>query len=426
MHEQIARTLTRKAVVALAIAGALGLAYGGVKHEWANHFAVSSNPNQWLRAAEIEPENAENWYRLGRYRQLDFEHANLPQAISYYRRAVQLNPRSAYIKLDLASALEMNGNAAEADKVYRAAQENYPISAEVAWRYGNFLVRQQRLPEAYAQIHRALAVDPKLIPPAISLCWRSNPDANVLLDQVLPNTVAADEAALAYLVRAKQPDAARTVWNRMLALKFSTDWKAVFPFIDLLVAQGQFEQAGQVWKQALGAAGLSAAGFPSGTLVFNGGFENDILNGGFGWREHDPPGSSFDYDSSEKHSGIRSARLTFDGSQNVEYGDLYQFVLVQPNARYRFQGFLRLDQISTDSGMRFEIRDPHHPRDLDVLTPNETGTEPWTLEESDFTTGPQTQLILIRVRRLPSQHFDNKLSGTVWVDDVAVVPLKSR
>ena len=72
---------------------------------------------------------AENWYRLGRYRQLDFEHADIPLAISYYRRAVQLNPRSAYYKLDLASALEMSGNTAEADKYFRAAQENYPISA---------------------------------------------------------------------------------------------------------------------------------------------------------------------------------------------------------------------------------------------------------------------------------------------------------
>ena len=72
--------------------------------------------------------------------------------------------------------------------------------------------------------------------------------------------------------------------------------------------------------------------------------------------------------------------------------------------------------------MRFEIRDPRRPQDLDVLTQNEKGTEPWTLEEIEFTTGPQTHLIQILLRRLTSARLDNNLNGTVWVDDVAVFP----
>ena len=127
----------------------------------------------------------------------------------------------------------------------------------------------------------------------------------------------------------------------------------------------------------------------------------------------------------EKHSGTRSARIAFDGTQNLAYQNLYQMMLVAPGTRYRFRGFLRTDHISTDSGMRFEIFDPHRTKNLDVLTPNETGTQPWTLEEAEFTTGPQTHLIRIRLRRLPSTRLDNKLSGTVWVDDVAVLPAGS-
>ena len=129
---------------------------------------------------------------------------DLPLAISYYRRAVQLNPRSAFYKLDLASALEMSGDDAEAEKYYRAAQENYPISAEVSWKYGNFLLRQQRLPEAYAEIHRAVVVDPKLIPLAVSRAWHSNPDVHVLLDQVLPNTPAGRLGGALLFVRMRR------------------------------------------------------------------------------------------------------------------------------------------------------------------------------------------------------------------------------
>ena len=62
--------------------------------------------------------------------------------------------------------------------------------------------------------------------------------------------------------------------------------------------------------------------------------------------------------------------------------------------------------------MRFEIVDPKDQQQLDVLTPNETGTLPWTLEQVDFTTGPQTHLIVIRLARRLSERLDNKLRGT--------------
>jgi hypothetical protein len=104
------------------------------------------------------------------------------------------------------------------------------------------------------------------------------------------------------------------------------------------------------------------------------------------------------------------------------YEDLFQSVLVSPDTHYHFQGFLRADQISTESGMRFEIVDPKDPQHLDLLTKNETGSLPWTLEQLDFTTGPQTHLILVRLARKRSERLDNKLRGTVWIDDVTLVP----
>jgi hypothetical protein len=422
MPESFATFVRRWAVIAPTMAVAVWLIYAGVNHALASHYGASSNPDDWSRASRIEPANAENWYRLGRYRQLDFDDPDLPLAISYYRRAVQLNPRSAYYKLDLATALEMSGNDAEAEKYFRAAQENYPISAEVSWRYGNFLLRQQRLPEAYAEIHRAVVVDSKLIPLAVSRCWHSDPDVRVLLDKVLPNTPAGDWEALSFLVQTKEGTAALAVWKHLIAKKPVIDWRKLFAFTDLLVNQERFEEAGSVWRQATAAEGASSPASEGGSLVFDGGFERDPSGGGFGWRQQNVPGADFDFDTDEKHSGTRSARIAFDGTQNLSYQNLYQTVLVAPDTPYRFRGFLRTDQISTDSGMRFEIRDPRRPMDLDILTPNETGTKPWTLEEVEFTTGPQTHLIQILLRRLPSARLDNQFKGTVWVDDVAVLP----
>jgi hypothetical protein len=411
--------------VVTAVVAATWLCYAGVRHGLAGHYGASLNPDDWSRASHIEPGDAGNWYRLGRYRQLDFDHADTPLAISFYRRAVQLNPRSAFYKLDLASALEMSGNNAEAEKYYRGAQQNYPISAEVSWKYGNFLLRQQRLPEAYVEIHRAVEVDPKMLPLAVSRAWHSNPDVHVLLDQVLPNTAEGDWAALSFLTDTQDATAALAVWNHLIARKPNIDRDKTLALIALLVAQEHYDEAGAVWHQSMDPAWTASGESNRGSLVFDGGFEKDVSAGGFGWRQENVPGAEFAFDTVEKHSGARSASISFDGTQNLDYVYLHQDVLVTPGTRYRFRGYLRTDKITTESGMRIEILDPKDTKNLDVLTPNETGTQPWTLEETDFTTGPKTHLIRIRLRRAPSERLDNRLSGAVWVDDVELFPVAS-
>src|ERR1700722_20238048 len=419
MSEGNSNALLRWAPATIATVAAVWLCFAGARHALASHYATSANPDDWDRAARVEPNNPELWYRLGRFRQLDFDHSDVPLSITYYRRAVQLNPSSPYYKLDLAGALEMAGNIDDADTFFRAAQAAYPISAEVAWKYGNFLLRQDRLTEAYAQIHRAVTVDPQLIPLAVSRAWHSDPDIK-LLDQVLPKTADAYSQALSFLTDAQDSTAGLQVWNRLVEIDPHTDVKLSFPLIDLLLARDKFEDAGKVWRQAIAGDKSSQPALVSSSLIYDGGFEKDIFGGGFGWRQADVEGADFDYDTEVKHSGDRSARLIFDGSKNLSYDGLFEDVLVSPNTHYRFQGFLRTEQISTDSGVRFEIVDPKDPRKLDLVTPDETGTNPWTLQQLDFTTGSNTHVIAIRVARRPSERLDSKIRGTVWIDDVSL------
>jgi tetratricopeptide (TPR) repeat protein len=422
MSERFPNSAWRYGVVALSIAAAIWLSYSGVKHAIAGKYAGSPDAEDWLRAAQIEPGNAANWYRLGRYRQLDFDHTDLPLAISFYRRAVQLNPRSPYYKLDLASALEMSGQNDEAEKYFRAAQEDFPISAEVSWKYGNFLLRQQRMPEAYKEIHRAAMESPKLIPTVVSRVWRGNSDVHALLDQVLPDTAAADWVALTYFSDEQEPSAALAVWSRLLAKKPTVVAPKLFALLDMLVKQERYDDAGVVWRQAMSLRGGPPPAQDGDSLLYDGGFEKKISGGGFGWQQVEVSGADFDFDADIKHSGERSARISFDGTQNLNYGHLYQQVLVTPGVHYHFRGYLRTDKISTDSGARFEIYDPKDQKSLDVLTSNEIGTQPWTLAEADFTPGPKTFLVVVHVFRAPSLRFDNKISGTVWADDLAVFP----
>jgi hypothetical protein len=386
----------------------------------ADHLSRSANPADWLRAAETEPGNGSYWHRLGAYRQWNFEAADLNLALEYDRKALQAEPGSSLFWMDLAGVYEAMGETPQARAAFDKARANYPISAEVGWNYGNFLVRQGQVAQGFAEIHRALLLDPGLIPLAVSRGWQASQDANRLLDEVLPANPDAYFQAIDYFASNQEVDAGLKIWNRLLGLGKPFSLRRTFPFLDELNREERTDDAKRVWRQAFVAAGVPFDQPPSHSLVWNGGFEHDFANGGFDWREEDPSGWTSEFDTTTFHSGARSLRIDFGGGTNLNFSNVWELVPVEPNARYHFRGYLRADSISTESGLRFRLFDPQHGGSGEAQTPDLTGTQPWTALETDVTCGPETHLLVIQLRRLPSRLFDNKISGTVWVDDVSM------
>jgi tetratricopeptide (TPR) repeat protein len=420
MSVQASNPALRRLVLLGIVAISGLLAFLGCRHAIAEHFAASQDPKQWLRAARWEPSNAENWYRLGRYRQLDFENADLPQAISYYRRATAVDPDPARYWLDLAEAYDTAGNTAQAEIAFRKAQEDYPISADVAWRFGNFLLRQGRAEEAFRQIHQAVLVNPQLTPLALSLCWRSTQDIDLILRAALPADPEVDWDAIRFFADPPQPDAAVAVWKRLLTENSTFPLSKTFPLLDTLIAAGRADEVQSVWQQALSATGTAPVAAPPHSLIWDGGFEGPLLNGGLAWHYRPTNGAQMDLDEETVHSGSRSLRVTFDGSENVDFANLWQYVVVQPNTHYSFTAYLRTQDLTTDSSVRFEISDANQLANLHLLTPGAAATQPWALDEIEFTTGPATRLLLVALRRTPSTMLANKIRGTAWVDDVSL------
>ena len=413
----------RSLFLTLVLLAAAGLIFEAGKAWLAAQYAASLNPDAWLRAAELEPGNAEYWHRLGLLEEWDFGQSDPHQAIVYLRRATEINPRSDMDWMDLAGAYESLGETARAREAFERAQAAHPASAEVARRYGSFLIRRDDLSEAFAEIRRALATEPNLTVEAVSECWKASEDVPRILSEVLPADGRYYLTTLDYFLARHQADAALTVWNGLLALKQRFEMQRAVPLVDELISQGRIEEAQRAWQQALVATNWPRHGGDDFSLVFNGGFEHDLLNGGFDWREDPVSGAAFSFSSGVVHSGARALRIAFDGSANLDFAQLRQQVPVEPGHRYHFKAYLRTEGISTDSGIRFAIYDVFHPTALQILTPDLVGTHPWSLVETELTTGPEARLLAIILRRVPSWKFDNKLRGTVWVDDVALVPV---
>lgn len=374
------------------------------------------------RGAELVPGNADAWDRLGRFRQWDFANPDPPAAILDYQRAVREEPLSPYYWMDLAGAYEQAGEIPQASAAYGRALAVYPISAEVAWQYGNFLLRQQQGAEGLRQIRRAVSTDPSLLSLAISRVWFSTHDVNVLLDQALPEDANAYFRALDFFQSTHNAESGLVVWSRLLSLNQPFPFARPFPFLRELIDEDRSEEARRVWLEDITVTGISRKPQPDGSLIWDGGFTQAFTNGGLGWQWDSPLGVAIDFDAPRIPSVTRSVRLDFGGGNNTDLGAPFQYVAVEPNRAYHFRAYLKTDRITTESGMRFSILDPHHPAAVNVTTDNLTGSNPWNAADADFSTGPETHFLLLRLYRSPSRLFENKLSGTVWIADVSLIP----
>jgi tetratricopeptide (TPR) repeat protein len=426
VEQTLGAARTRLLVLPLALACGILLCYQAARLWLADHRIHSSKLEVIERGAALEPGNAEAWDILGRHRQLDFANADPSQALANYQRAIEDDPLSANYWMNLAGAYEANGDVNRAQEAFEHARAVYPLSAEVAWNYGNFLLRQDQDAAGYAQIHHAIQSDPSFLTLAISRVWRSSRDVNILLDQVLPASPDAYFQALNFFASIRKPDAALVVWRRLIALGKPFALRQTFSFLAELVLDDRSDDAKRVWIEALTAAGLPHDPPLGHSLIWNGDFAHDFENGGLGWHWNAPVGASIDFDTAPPSYGVRSVRLDFGGGSNLEISEPMQYVPVEPSRKYRFHAYMETQEITTESGMRFSIYDPNHNGAVYLMTENFTGSHKWTATDLDVITGPETHFLVVRLYRGGSRLFENKLSGTVWIADLTLVPADSE
>jgi tetratricopeptide (TPR) repeat protein len=390
----------------------------------ANHRLDSAQVAAMTRGVALIPGDGSAWDRLGRMRQWDFVNSDLPGAIEDYRKAVGDDPRSAHFWMDLASAYEASGDDARARDAYMHAKAAYPASAEVAFHFGNFLLREQEYSAAYGELQRAVHGDPSLLPLAISRTWRASEDIDELLNDVLPANTEAYLQALDFFASIHEAQPGLAVWQRLTGLGKPFPISRVFPFFEELIREDRSNEARGVWRGALAAAGLPHDEPKNENLVWNGDFTRDFANGGLDWRWTPLLDVELSVDPDQAPNGSRAIRLDFNGGANLAVAEPAQFVAVEPGRRYHFRGFMRTEGITTESGMRFYLTDANHNGALGVQTDNLTGSHPWTAEEADFETGPETHFVLVELSRAPSRLFENKLEGTVWIASVSMIPLE--
>lgn len=419
---RLSNSAQRGALVLIALLVALVLAYLGIQSARAEYFANMRTLKGFEHATQLDPGNARNWYLLGRYWQFSFEDPGARQAIHAYMMAVSLDSRSAETWLGLGAAYESIGNLPQARDAYLRAKQAYPLSAKVSWQYGNFLLRQGELKSAFAEMRRAVESDPGLGAEAFSRSQRVEPDVENILDRLLPPNRDVYVDVIKDQVDAGHIDIALQVWHRLVAIHPRMRLQDAFPLMGALRNSKRFfAEAHRVWDQAVLAAGMADLQGPPGSVLWDGGFEAGVTGGGYSWLFPEVSRNvQISIDAQEKHSGNHSLRLTFDGKSIVTSTQICHYVPVSPSTSYSLSAWMKTREVTTDQGIRIQLLGA---RDTSVaITPELHGSEPWTRIQIPWSSGKDVQEVQVCLVRFLSDQLENRIKGTVWVDDVALVP----
>jgi hypothetical protein len=414
---QIALHSATRKRVALGAAVALSLAYMTLagRSLLASCFGERVELASLQRASSLDPGNAEYRDYLGRYYALVAR--DPATAIGPYRAAVHLNPHSARYWFDLASAYQVLGNVKDQTSALEHAIQADPTTPYVAWEAANLYLVQGQEEKALREFRVVLDNEPTLADPAMQLCWRVRPDVDALLRDVVPARAEADIAFLNLLMSKQETAATASVWDALIATHQPFEMRTVFEYFRYLILHKDVDEALLMWREAADRFGLSSYVPTSRNLIVNGDFGLDVLNGGFDWQYQKQQSVTLTLDPSEFHGGHRSLLITFDGP-GVNDAGIYQFVPVQAETTYKFSAFYKIGEMEGAGAPHFTLQDFYTQAvlyDSDEL--KEAGF--WKSVAGEFTTGADSRLLLLHVRRLPE---GSPIRGKLWVDDFHLAP----
>jgi tetratricopeptide (TPR) repeat protein len=340
--------------------------------------------------------------------------------IRLYQTAVRLSPFDAGYAADLAQAYDWAGHTDVALPLFQRARQLFPNSPEINWKLANFYIRSGNTGDALPALKKTLFSNIIEKNQIFALSDRAGINSATVIDKLLPPDISAYLAYLNFETQRGNFSAAQETWNRLLSLNSPFEPKEAFPFLDTLIRAHELDAASQIWSSLVSRFPDRIPSPASDTnLITNGNLQTDILNGAFDWRVFPVAGVAVNQDSTGPGAD-RSLRVEFDGTQNLYYGSVLQFVPAQPRTKYAFSAFTRSQAITTDAGVGVKISDGYDPNKILGSTEPLIGTTAWSEQSFSFETPPDTRLLIVRIVRSPSQKFDNKIAGAFWLSRVSL------
>jgi hypothetical protein len=345
----------------------------------------------------------------------------LQEAAAELRQSIQLRPHHYYEWLDLGVTLDRLGDPEGALVAFKESIRLAPSFAQPRWQLGNFLFRQGKYQDAFAELRLGVKSNPSLSYGLLDLAWAATDgDVSTMRVLVAPDTSSAHFALANYLAHhGKAEDAAREARQAGVP-RGEADELSLQQIIATLLHDKHFYEARDAWTITHNAA------VGEGNEILNGDFADPIAQNdpGFGWQFTPVASVSVSIDRSGPVLGTRSISLDLNGEVNPASQLLYQLVLVQPKTRYSLSFMARTQELVSGGPPIIAVYDANNDKILGQVVES-TGTNDWKAGQVDFITDPETRTIRLVVQRAACSESPCPIFGKLWLGRFALIKNKN-
>ena len=355
-----------------------------------------------------------------------FKHSRIRQHLEH---AVKLRPLYAPAWLDLAELEWRDGNDDLAIEHANHSRTLWPTRQRHLWRLGQFYLRLERLEPAMETLAIYLLIDPAAVPRVLSLLIKLEISAQTIAHSLAHPTV--DEPERFAVVAQRIMDFSGSIhylelaraWWLALANGESSRFSAEIapePFFALArrymsigLAERSPEMVCDGWLSV-------RPDEPCYNRLRNAGFNKPLSNFGLGWLVTRGNGFRISQPDDDRLAEFGALRVDFDGTENLHFRNLRQWLLLQGQGRFLLRASWRGDNVSTRSGLFMEIRVLCPGGDQSFRTEERHGRWDWVDFALSFDVGVGCSLAQLALGRNRTDALDKLISGTVWLDNLSI------
>jgi len=366
-------------------------------------------------AVRWAPDDPLTHWRLASFEEKDFSSENLAAAVKEYQLAVKASPYDFRYWMELGRALEATGDREGSEKAARRAVELAPNYSHPLWQFGNVLLREGKIDEAFKQLSRAADADDSMCPPVFGLAYQVFGND---LDKIV-NALTAPSVRMRFaidLIKAGSFDQAARVLRTVKADDRKAQSALTDEMLKSLLESKQYRAALSLLREFE----PDPSQLPIPEQIWNGGFEQAVPVSDpkpFHWLINSRAQAQIAVDP-HAHSGSGSLRIIFAAPNKLERVPISQTIIVEPDTQYRIQFYQRTDKLVSASTPVVAITGGTSNEFLASAPPAPSGSTDWQLATMTFKTKPTIDGISIGIFRSGcGEQPICPIFGTVWYDD---------
>ncbi|MDD2677625.1 MAG: hypothetical protein PHP75_09220 [Methylacidiphilaceae bacterium] len=204
---------------------------------------------------------------------------------------------------------------------------------------------------------------------------------------------------------------AAQIWARAEREKKPFDSTLCRRYVEALWEADQLSDARQAWKNL----------YPGEGIVWNGGFEQELVGWGFGWRTKPQIGVGIRRDQKQASAGKSSLRIRLSGlAVESDHVLVEQTVLLSPSHRYELRAKGKAEEITSSSGLVLEVCDAETGT-VWATTPVLGGTTDWTELTAPVDVPSDGGPAFLQIKWKGTSEWEIPTYGMAWFDELEIV-----